>query len=170
MKLTEAPANPYRSALEQRIAAKRLAAAGISNDDLNAIIRMLAVAAVAGDARALDRIAAAGPALREQIEASIDLVLAEQEAALAERRQQAGVKAAADESRPAEATQPAPEPERESTTTAVPMQGQPGPGYTIFDFTGRPPKPVPPPEFTARRYGLKEVKRGETNDGWMGNR
>ena len=177
--------NPFRAALERRIAEQRMSAANVTDDDLAAVVRMLAVAAAAGDARALDRIAAAGPDMRRAIEAELDRVIEEQRLALEQRRREAGVTAAVDSPRPADAIHPAPEPERESTATAAPMQcysappgcrprldGRPAdmpPPGTVIDYSGRP-RPVSPPQFTPERYGLKRVTRGESNVGWMWNR
>ena len=181
MTITE---NPFRQALEKRIAEKRVIAAGVSDGDLAGIIRMLAVAAAAGDDRAIDRIAAAGPDMRRAIEAEIDRVIEEQRLALEERRREAGVTVAVDSPRPDKAICPAPEPERESTATAGPTQGHsappgcrprldgrpadlPPPG-TISDYSGRT-RPVPPPPFSAKRYGLREMGQREGNS-WMWNR
>ena len=55
--------NPFRAALEKRIAEQRVAVANVTDDDLSAVVRMLAIGAAAGDERALDRIDAnCGPA------------------------------------------------------------------------------------------------------------
>ena len=67
---------------------------------------MLAVAAAAGDDRAIDRIAAAGPDMRRAIEAEIDRVIEEQRLALEERRREAGVTVAVNSPRPDKAIWP----------------------------------------------------------------
>ena len=79
--------------------------------------------------------------MREQIEASIDLVLAEQQAALDQRRAAAGITAAADEPRPAEAIHHAPNhenaPTAASSVTGIlwPMVRRPAVGHGLM--TGR---------------------------------
>ena len=175
--------NPFHETLARRIAVQRMSAANVSDSDLAAIVRQIAVGAATGDDRAISRIASAGPAMRAIIEAELDRVLEEQRSALDQRRAAAGVTAAADESRPAEATHPAPEPENApaaTTPTATAyvtppgcrprLDGGPAGSGIEIDYSGRPPRPVPPPPFSAARYGLRETPRRERTGWWLGNR
>ena len=178
--------NPFHETLARRIAVQQAAVANVTDDDLSAVVRMLAVAAVANDSRALDRIANSGPAMRALIEAEVDRVVEEQRLALEERKRQAGPVVAADSPQPAEATQPAPHYENAPVTTAESMAAHVTPPGCRPRLDGRPDdmpppgteirlfrpatRPPPAPELTPERYGLKRVKRGETNTDWMGNR
>jgi hypothetical protein len=147
--------------------AQRLAAAAaITDADIADVIRQVALKAADRDEVALHRIVNAGPSMRPLLEGELNAILEERKAALEARRHQVGPAVAVDASR----VQYSPDSIPELETAPAATTPTPTAYVTIeIDYSGRPPRPVAPPQFTARRYGLVETPRRERT-GWMWNR
>ena len=128
--------NPFRAALERRLAERRAAIATITTDDMADVVRQLATAAANGDPQALDRVSALGPQLQAIVAREVERISADKQAALLARRRHAGATAEAVDAPKATDTVYVGQPPSDAPQATA----QRLPGMTIIDY-GKPSKP-----------------------------